>query len=238
MKKWTVGRIFILLCVMLFLSACSKTPARETTAPPADEAIPQAYRTILDNIIAAHPWNDDDTSLVPENPELSYLYRRSENLSDIGFALVDLDHNGQKELIIADVNNSFIYDLYTISDGKAVHLAASGERFLSFLRENGLVENQWSGSAASGGHDYFKLKDGKLSLVERIVMDAHHALASGRISDLSEASEENTYFRSTSDRSEDYQPISYNDATKAMDGYKSENKPLTIEYTLLSEFKN
>lgn len=214
-------------------------PPTEPTAPPAENVkLPQAYQAIITNIINAYPWNDSDMDMVPENPELSYLYRLCRNLSDVGFACIDLDNNGQEELILADVNAGFIFDLYTISDGNAVHLADSGDRYCYYLLENGLVEYIWSGGASLNGHDYYRYADGELCLIEKITMDAVYALDSGLISDLSEATDENTFFRSTSDRYEDYQPLTYDEAMRVMDTYKNENKPLTIEYTLLSENQN
>ncbi len=286
--KRTAGLICILLCTLLFLSACVSgkpssaqatrpfletttslventtpstedathpteptippteptAPPTEPTTPPAENVkLPQAYQAIITNIINAYPWNDSDMDMVPENPELSYLYRLCKNLSDVGFACIDLDNNGQEELIltdvnVGDVNTGFIFDLYTISDGNAVHLADSGERYRYYLLENGLVEYIWSGGASLNGHDYYRYADGELCLIEKITRDADYALDSGLISDFSEATDENTFFRSTSDRYEDYQPISFDEAMRVMDTYKNENKPLTIEYTLLSEYQN
>ena len=174
--------------------------------------------------------------MVLENPELSYMYRRNSELSEVGFALIDLDGNGQEELIISDPSK-FVYDLYTISNGKAVHLFDSGERYCYVLRENGIVENSWSSSAVTSGHDFYKLNDGELVFIERITLDAYHALDAGVIDDLSQANDDNCFFRSESENEDDYKLVTSDEAIKAIEIYQNANKTLNIEYTLLSEYK-
>lgn len=240
----------ILFCLSFIfsLSACADTGLSDDSSldsnstisdqkPTDTPALPNEYSAILNNIINAYPWNDDDLTMVPENPELSYMYRHNSALSEVGFALMDLDNNGQAEMILADLTHSFIYDLYTISDGKAVHLFASGERYCFYLYENGFVENQWSGSAAESGHDFYKLNDGELVLIERITLDAYHALDAGVISDHSQVTGDNCFFRSDSKNEEDYQWIISEEAIKAIDNYQNANAPLVITYTPLSEYQ-
>ncbi len=249
MNKKTRLILMLLLCFSFVLSACSggtavgnssiTTPINEqvTYDEQTNAAIPYEYRAIIENIIAAFPWNDDDLTMVPENPELSYMYRRNAELSEIGFSIIDLDSNGNSELILADAGKNFIYDLYTSSDGKALHLIDSGERYRHYLYENGYIENMWSGSAAATGHDFYKLTDGSLDFIERITLDAYHALDIGLINDLIEANATNFFFRSESEDPKDYKPIPEAEAISAIAAYKSAHKPLTIEYTLLSEYK-
>ena len=239
----------ILFCLTLIisLSACVAAGSSDNSAPDSNRTtssqdstliptLPNEYATIINNIINAYPWNDDDMNMVLENPELSYMYRRNSELSEVGFALIDLDRNGQEELIISDPSK-FVYDLYTISNGKAVHLFDSGERYCYILRENGLVENSWSGSAATSGHDFYKLNDGELVFIERITLDAYHALDAGVIDDLSQANDDNCFFRSESENEDDYKLVTSDEAIKAIETYQNANKTLNIEYTLLSEYK-
>ena len=240
--------ISIILCLsfVFCLSACSyNQPENNSVNSDSDKITKQEidqsllhseYALIIDNIVKAYPWNDDDLTIVPENPELSYMYRRNSELSEVGFALVDLDGNGWEELIIADPSK-FVYDLYTISNGKPVHLFASGEKSCYILRENGIVENSWSGSAATSGHDFYKLNDGKLDFVERITLDVYHALDAGLINDFSEANDDNCFFISNSEDEKDYKTISSDEAIKAIEHYQNANKELEIEYTFLSDYK-
>ena len=139
-------------------------------------------------------------------------------------------------MIISDINKPFIYDLYTISDGETIHLVDSGERYCYYLYENGYLENQWSGGVSTG-YDFYRLDGGTLDFVERITSDAQHAMDIGMIGDISEANDNDCYFRSESDQPEDYKPITSEEATKIMEDYRNANQPLIIEYTLLSEYK-
>ena len=227
----------VLLCVVVVcLSACMQQGQNATTQEPTTSTmLHREYALILDNIVKAYPWNDGDLTIVPENPELSYMYSRSSELSDVGFTLIDLDKNGQEELIIADINK-FVYDVYTITNGKASHLFDSGERYCYILRENGFIENSWSGSAATSGHDFYKLNDGKLDFIERITLDAYHALDVGVIKELTEANENNTFFISPTDQFEDYKLATSDEAIKKIESYQNANKELEIEYTLLSDY--
>ena len=221
---------------MVCLSACMQQPQDVATQKPKESPMLHSeYALIIDNIVKAYPWNDDDLTIVPENPELSYMYRRNTELSEIGFALFDLDRNGQEELIISDPSK-FVYDVYTISNNKAVHLFASGERNYYILYENGYIENQWSGSAATSGHDFYKLNDGKLDFIERITSDAYHALDVGVIKKLTEANENNTFFISPTDQFEDYKLATSDEAIEKIESYQNANKELEIEYTLLSDY--
>lgn len=241
--------ISILLCLsfIIYLSACSYNNQPESnpvnsdsdkiSKPETDQPLLHSeYALIIDNIVKAYPWNDDELTIVPENPELSYMYRRNSELSEVGFALIDLDGNGQEELIISDPSK-FVYDLYTISNGKTVHLFSSGEKSYYIVRENGVVEKTWSDSAVSSGHDFYKLNNGKLDFVERITLDVYHALDAGLIKDPSEATDDNCFFRSNSEDKKDYKTISSDEAIKAIDNYQNANKELKIEYTFLSDYK-
>lgn len=239
MKK--ILSIILCLLFVVCLSACSgdKQPDNNgdttTTQAPDADVLPVEYETILNNIVAAYPWNSENADIVPGNPELSFMYVQSDELSDIGYALIDLDGNGQDELVISAVESPYAYDLYTISEGKAVHLFASGERYSHFLLENAYIELQWSDSAAKSGHDFLKLNDGKLELVERITYDAEQAVNAGVIGSFDEADDTNCFFVSSTDKTEDYKSVSAEEANEKIASYQNANAKLNIEYTLLSE---
>ena len=244
-KNFKIYNLIFLICISLFLSSCSgnittNTETNNTTSETekiitSTRTLPQEYEVIINNIKNSYPWNDDELTMVAENPELSYMYRKSDSLSDIGFALIDLDNNGQEELIITDINSPFIYDLYTTSDGKATHLFDSGERYCYYIYENGYIKNQWSGSAATSGDDFYKLENGVLNFVERITLDEYHALDIGLINDISEANG-NHFFKSKTTSVEDYIAITLDEYKTILESYENANKPLEIEYTLLSEY--
>jgi len=237
MIKKSIYIIFSFLCVCVFLSACSGNTLNHS-ATDTEDTLPPEYDAIIHNIINAYPWNDDDQTIVPEQPELSDMYRHNSSLSEIGFSLIDLDNNGQKELLISDISKPYIYDLYTISEGKVTHLFSSVDRNFYLLYENGFLENGWLGASTTSSHDFYKLNEGKLVFIERISLDANHALTAGVITDLTEANEDNCFFRSDSMDENNYKLITSDEALSAIETYQSANKPLNIEYTLLSEYKH
>lgn len=234
----------IVLSLSLAMAGCGASrpedAAPKTTAPadttPATTPMPEAYDQILQNLINAYPWNDDENTIVPENPELSYMYRHKENLSEVGYALVDLDQDGQVELLLGDITYSQLFDVYTLKDGQLIHVLDSGDRYSYQPLEDGYFELSWSGGAALSGHDYFRLENGKLVFIERLTLDADHALDIGLIKELTEATDTNTFFRSKTDQPEDYQLISFDEYLAAIDAWQAQYKPLTIPYTPLSEY--
>lgn len=236
--------LFIILCVCVLLSACanhkpSTPPSVQPNNPVSEETksqLPDEYDAIIRNIIRAYPWNDDDRTIVPENPELSYMYRRVASLSDVGFALIDLDQNGQTELIISGIDMPFIFDLYTISDGEVIHLFSSAERNSYYLFENGYMENQWSSASDQSGHDFYTFSGAALHFQERITFDGRYAIRIGLTEKAPGFDPELCYFRSESDQFEDYQSVTSDEAINAIQTNQTRNEPLEITYTLLSEY--
>ena len=229
----------IVLCLSMALCSCSASHPEDATpaaTTPATILMPEAYDQILQNLINAYPWNDSELDIVPENPELSYLYRYQTDLSQVGYALVDLDKDGQAELLLGDMTYSQLFDVCTLKDSQLVHVLDSGERYSYYPLENGYFELSWSGGAALSGHDYFRLENGKLVFMERLTLDADHALDIGLIKELTEANEDNTCFRSNTDQPDDYVLITFDELMAGIEAWKTEHKPLTIPYTPLSEY--
>lgn len=247
------GSLLLLICVGMLLCACSPafeypmsktdvphapTIPVQTTEAHASVDIPQAYKEILGNVVNAFPWNDDPETVVPQHPELSYLYRFHAALSDIGFAVTDLDGNGQQELILADMEYQMVFDLFTLVDGKAVHLLDGGERYRHYLRAGGVVENEWSGSAIMSGNDFWEISGGQLLFLERIVYDGFHAEDIGLAEDAWEAGPERSYFRSFSTDAAQYQHITHEEAEQILDSYRSTYPLLEIPYIPLSQYEH
>lgn len=251
----------VLICICLVFSACSggvavngglnsgenssdKASVSSDSAASKTEngndssmGMPLQYTTILQNIIRAFPFSSDSVNPVPENPELSYLYTRVSSLADIGFALIDLDNNGQKELIIADTKKGFICDVYTADKGKAQHIFSGGEKNYFILRENNLIENLWADSAAVSGTDFLKLSGNKLELVERFTLDATYALETGRILDASSANAENCLYKSKSYDKKDYIEINNEQMESGIETYQKSAQKLLINYTPIENYK-
>lgn len=225
-----------------FSAATDETTA-DSTAPeteelPTEDEIPEAYDKIISAIIANYPWNNEDSPLSSKVQGLSYMYIRHDSLSEVGFSLLDLDGNGQNELIISGIDAPFIYDLYTIKDGEAVQLFSSGERYAHFLYKDGYVDEAWSGSAVLSGRDYFKITDGELVFIERVAYDGFHAQDIGLVNDAFEPKGTSLYFKSASQNESAYIHITEDEAKEIKDSYENKLEPLDIEFTPLSEYEN
>lgn len=197
------------------------------------------YNDIVGAVISAYPWGADPAaSAIPNHPEMSYMYFRNKTLSEVGYVQLDLDGNGQTELLIGDVNMAaFPYDCFTIKDGELVHLFASEERNSFTVLENGYLQNSWFCSAACGGDDYYRLVDGELQFLERVTHDAYYALEIGLIGSLQEANETNCYFHTTikneDDEYEGYRSITADKCDEIQKKY-NDYKDIEISYYKLS----
>ncbi len=198
------------------------------------------YNDVLGDVYFAFPWENtaDRHYAIPNHPEMSYMYFRNKTLSEVGYVQLDLDGNGQTELLIGDVNTAaFPYDCFTIKDGELVHLFASEERNSFTVLENGYLQNSWSCSAACGGDDYYRLVDGELQFLERVTHDAYYALEIGLIGSLQEANETNCYFHTTIKNEDDeykgYRSITADECDEIQKKY-TDYKDIEISYYKLS----
>lgn len=115
-------------------------PANEQQSGVSREDSPQHYEAALDKYVRAvrEGWGTEKCS---EN-EISMLCAEPETAQKLGYALVDLDENGEEELIVAaDEESQVIVDLYTLSGGVPVRVFSSEESSLYFLKEGNRIEN-------------------------------------------------------------------------------------------------
>ncbi|MBE6738547.1 MAG: hypothetical protein E7566_07870 [Ruminococcaceae bacterium] len=209
------------------------------TAEDREEVIPYTYEEIIETIIAAHPWKEyNGSSPLPDFPYASYKYISHNELSEIGYALIDIDSNGVEELIITSMDQRYVYDAYTMIDSKTVHLFTSGDRYFHKLYEDGYIHLTWSGGSTLTGHDFMKLSDGRIEFIERITIDAYYAADLGLIKeDHTDIELDDVSFKSKSENEEDYVHIAYDELTEILNSYKQKTE---LEYSLtpLSEYKS
>lgn len=174
----------------------------------------------------------------PEDPgiEMSYLYIHHPDVSQILYALVDLDGDGQKELLLSGQGSDYPFDCFTVRNGKAVNVFSSGERYPFFVYQNGYIMNHWSNSAFNSGTDYLRYQNGKLVLLERFAYDAWYAEEAGLISDMENATGDNCWFASKTEDTSGYENISYEEVERRQQEYDSKMHTLYIEYTPITEY--
>lgn len=120
-------------------------------------------------------WNNCDgeaSENVGDPDNACYIFSRYESnrsLEDVGYALLDINDDGESELFISmmDIADSgAFYDMYTISNGKLVHVITAGERDRYNLAEDLSINNNGSGSASTGREANYGLDstNGKLQV--------------------------------------------------------------------------
>lgn len=144
----------------------------ETTAPTeSGTAIPEAYQPVVAKYVTAltEHWGGEACS----NADISLLVSYVTSPSELGYALLDLDNDGTDELIIAnDAERQVIYDLYSLVDGKLVHVFTGWDRNSYELREGYRILNIGSNGAASADYVYCHLSNGQLVTDSLIRFDA------------------------------------------------------------------
>ena len=159
----------------LSLAPRTRNDPVETTAPTAPTengtAIPEAYQPVIAKYVTAltEHWGGEACS----NADISILVSYATSPSELGYALLDLDNDGTDELIIAnDAERQVIYDLYSLVDGKLVHVFTGWDRNSYELREGFRILNIGSNGAASADYVYCHLSNGQLVTDSLIRFDA------------------------------------------------------------------
>ena len=116
-------------------------------------------------------FENDISSLIANNYEGAAL-------DNVGYALLDFDGDGKDELIISavskDASGGMLYDVYSAPNGEVVHVLSGHERnryYLQYLEGIYAITNEASNSAYSSAWYYYSFVDGKLKLIQGIVMN-------------------------------------------------------------------
>ena len=156
----------------LSLAPRTRNAPVETTAPTeSGTAIPEAYQPVIAKYVTAltEHWGGEACS----NADISILVSYAPSPSELGYALLDLDNDGTDELVIAnDAERQVIYDLYSLVDGKLVHVFTGWDRNSYELREGYRILNIGSNGAASADYVYCHLSNGQLVTDSLIRFDA------------------------------------------------------------------
>lgn len=156
----------------LSLAPRTRNAPVETTAPTeSGTATPEAYQPVIAKYVTAltEHWGREACS----NADISILVSYVTSPSELGYALLDLDNDGTDELVITnDAERQVIYDLYSLVDGKLVHVFTGWDRNSYELREGFRILNIGSNGAASADYVYCHLSNGQLVTDSLIRFDA------------------------------------------------------------------
>lgn len=193
------------------LDAFTETSQEEETGPRDyyGELIAAAKECIEGNVEEEAEDEDYDFSYI------IYFYGPYYGPSmGLGYLIEDIDGNGTDELIFGEnaapgsAADGTIYDLYTISDGKLVHVFDGGERDRYYICENGMIANEGANGASDSVDAYYIFEGTELRLVEAVICDGWQ-------------DSEHPWFYSTQDTyyTENAEPISEEQARSIMGKY-------------------
>lgn len=112
--------------------------------------------------------------------DVSYMFYSEYSkctLSEIGYALTDLNGDNIPELLISPVSEAtrdgIILEMYSIVNNKVVHLFSGGERYRYYLTEGNTIYYEWSGGASFYGFNKYRVSGSseKLDMVYTIIFD-------------------------------------------------------------------
>lgn len=109
-----------------------------------------------------------------------YYYVYDSSGDKAGYLQEDIDGDGVDELLLGkndpesseykkewfDVWPDQIYDMFTIRDGKLLHVFKGWGRNRYYLCGDGIIANEGSGGAASNSHEIYRYSNGELQLIE------------------------------------------------------------------------
>ena len=165
-KKYTVGEI--LWGIVPDSSIADNSSFGGGTQTDAYDNIIALYATAL-----REGWGYDQL----EAAGLNYMCMYYTDPSEIGYAIVDVNHNGSDELIIGAVGeygggSGEFFDLYTMVDGQVTLVASSGERDRYYLYSGGYLDNEGSDGADYSYNIYYQFyPEGYILMEEALVYD-------------------------------------------------------------------
>lgn len=125
-------------------------------------------------------WSESDYFDHGMSPLAAY-YNRDDALHNIGFAYVDLDNDGTKELILGAILNAeqdpLVFEIWTVRNNEPLMLAQSGSHnryYLQYAEEDGIwsVAYEAENGAANHAVYYLQLSGGQFNVIQGIVFDA------------------------------------------------------------------
>lgn len=143
-------------------------------------------------------------------PDCSSVVWSCDSLLEVGARLVDLDKDGQDELVIDETNAIFwigIHDVYTIKDGKLVHLFSSEGSDRYALCKGGYVCKEWSEKNSISNEDYFRIEGDNLVFLEGVSLQIGSNTAGS------------CYHVTIVNGEKQYEPITLEEAEKIMQKY-------------------
>ena len=190
MKKFTLIAAAALL-MLAILAGCDKPqeespviaePSIESEDDVPSDSADTAYTRQIERYYTAisEQW-DENAYFDNEMSSLAAYYYEGNALDNIGFALIDLDGDESRELIIGAIMNAetdpLVFEIWTLKDDEPVMLAQSGSRnryYLQYAEDGGIwsVAYEAENGAANHAVYYLQLTEGEFAVVQGVIFDA------------------------------------------------------------------
>ena len=195
--------------------------------PGGSAEYPQEYNEVVElyRDAALEDWGEEDYVYSGMNVMAADLPRPE----DLGYTYRDLDENGVCELLIGPTDPQYygegaVFEIYYMEDGIPAMLASSDEENFFYICEDNTIRRE-STQDGQWEIDYFDLQDGELVLKDALIMDESMDAeepwflindTDEYVLDVEGAAEGEEVFAA-----DDYQPISYEDASEMRASYAS-----------------
>ncbi len=130
------------------------------------------YDGVIDDVKKglSEGFNNDDIKRLSLSEDLVFMGAPGSKNSNVGYIRKDIDNNSVDELIIgkASSEGNFIYNMYTIADGKLVTLLSGKERNSYYLCNDGVISNYCSSGVGYAQSNYYNIQNSELTLIESV----------------------------------------------------------------------
>jgi hypothetical protein len=200
--------------------------AQEYSNPTAEEYPPE-YGEIVDLYGDAllDGWVEDDFAVSGLNEMASEI----EKPGDLGYIYMDLDDDGNEELLIGPTDPQLygegaVFEIYMMEDGIPVEIASSDEDCIYYICEDKTIRREAIQDDGNWEISYFDLKGGDLVCKKMLVMDEslnreEPWFVVNDAEDLAVIGGDGFEGEDTLNAAEDYEAISYEDASNIRAGY-------------------
>jgi hypothetical protein len=128
------------------------------------------YPEVLAKYVTAFKegWDANKFEEEEMSPEFYSVAQAGDPLENVGYAYVDITHDGVDELLLGEITGtdepSVLYDVYTALDGKPVHVVSGSARDRYYTLEYGGLVNEYSGGANESGMVAYEIEPGTSNL--------------------------------------------------------------------------
>ena len=147
-------------------------------ASAQDAAIDPLYQDLINELTGILQGQDSGKLTVEDDYSviLSWLTGQPASVN-LGYTLMDVDGNGVQELLVGEnygdgEAGTVLYDMYTIRDGKILHVFDGWDRNRYYLLTNGNFINQGSSGAMQSNEAYYIYAKGDMIFIRSVIYDS------------------------------------------------------------------